>query len=58
MGQAPRAGLSRRSCGCGSGLLRVEDFADLAGQGFQGEGLLQEAGGPVNLSVPLELVSA
>src|SRR5882724_9170346 len=27
-----------------SGFFRVEDFADLAGQGFQGEGFLQEAG--------------
>src|ERR1700693_5731482 len=34
--------------------VRVEDLADLAGQRFQGEGLLQEACGHVNFSVALE----
>jgi hypothetical protein len=32
----------------------VEDLADLAGQGLQGEGFLQEAGGYVNRTVVLE----
>jgi hypothetical protein len=41
--------------GCGErGFPFVEDFADLAGQSFQGEGFLQEACGYVNRTVVLE----